>query len=187
MTHRHGSAKVTTPSEREIVITRAFDAPLAVVWNAMTTPRHVLRWWGPAWSPLVSCEIDLRVGGTWRYLAHDGDGNELGCLLPVEVAVPVATYTGWNPRKADVGAEGQLVSLTGSYIPFPVTKADRERTGDPRPSVQERYGSLDEYVHQLTAAADTLKASGYLLDEDAARLVKLHRERVAMLFTPAEK
>ena len=142
---------------------------------------------GPRWE--TERIIDLqppRLRGDYRVLAPrcGADGNELGCLLPVEVAVPVATHTGWNPRKADVGAEGQLVSLTGSYIPFPVTKADRERTGDPRPSVQERYGSLDEYTRQLTAAADKLKASGYLLDEDADRLVKLHRERVAKLFEP---
>lgn len=78
MTTRYGSAKVTTPSEREIVITRAFEAPLGIVWDAMTTPRHVLRWWGPAWNPLESCEIDLRVGGNWRYVSRDGDGNELG-------------------------------------------------------------------------------------------------------------
>ena len=125
--------------------------------------------------------------GDYRVLAPRCgiDGNELGCLLPVEVTVPTATYTGWNLRKADVGAEGQLVSLTGSYIPFPVTKADRERTGDPRQSVQERYGSLDEYVRQLTTTADTLKAAGYLLDEDAARLIKLHRERSEKLFTTA--
>ena len=140
---------------------------------------------GPRWE--TERIIDLqppRLRGDYRVLAPrcGADGNELGCLLPVEVAVPVATYTGWNPRKADVGAEGQLVSLTGSYIPFPVTKADREKTGDPRPSVHERYGLLDEYTRQLTAAADTLKASGYLLEEDHVRLVKLHRERVAKLF-----
>ena len=140
---------------------------------------------GPRWE--TERIIDLqppRLRGEYRVLAPrcGADGNELGCLLPVEVAVPVATYTGWNPRKADAGAEGQLVSLTGSYIPFPVTKADREKTGDPRPSVHERYGSLDEYTRQLTAAADKLKASGYLLDEDAVRLVKLHCERVAKLF-----
>ena len=75
---RHGSAIVTTPSEREIVITRAFDAPLDLVWEAMTTPRHVLRWWGPEWCPLVSCDIDLRVGGSWRYVSLGSDGTELG-------------------------------------------------------------------------------------------------------------
>ncbi|MBC8114962.1 MAG: hypothetical protein H7062_11320, partial [Candidatus Saccharimonas sp.] len=140
---------------------------------------------GPRWE--TERIVDLqppRLRGDYRVLAPrcGPDGNELGCLLPVEVAVPVASYTGWNLRKADVGAEGQLVSLTGSYIPFPLTRADRERTSDPRSSVQERYSSLDEYVRQLTAAADKLKVSGYLLDEDAARLVNLHRERVAKLF-----
>jgi len=77
-TTRHGSATVTTPSEREIVITRSFDAPLDLVWQAMTTPRLVLRWWGPQWCPLVSCEIDLRVGGSWRYVSLADDGSELG-------------------------------------------------------------------------------------------------------------
>jgi len=140
---------------------------------------------GPRWETERIIDFQPpRLRGDYRVLAPrcGADGNELGCLLPVEVAVPVATYTGWNLRKADVGAEGQLVSLTGSYIPFPVTKADRERTSDPRQSVHERYGSLDEYTRQLTAAADKLKASGYLLDEDHVRLVKLHRERVAKLF-----
>ena len=77
-TTRSGSATVTTPSEREIVITRSFDAPLDLVWQAMTTPRLVLRWWGPEWSPLVACEIDLRVGGSWRYVSLAEDGSELG-------------------------------------------------------------------------------------------------------------
>lgn len=75
---RHGSATVTTPSEREIVITRSFDAPLDLVWQAMTAPRLVLRWWGPQWCPLVSCDIDLRVGGSWRYVSLADDGTELG-------------------------------------------------------------------------------------------------------------
>ena len=140
---------------------------------------------GPRWETERIIDFQPpRLRGDYRVLVPrcGADGNELGCLLPVEVAVPVATYTGWNLRKADVGAEGQLVSLTGSYIPFPVTKGDREKTGDPRPSVRERYDSLDEYTRQLTAAADMLKASGYLLEEDHVRLVKLHRERVAKLF-----
>ena len=78
ITTRHGSATVTTPLDREIVITRSFGAPLDLVWQAMTTPRLVLRWWGPQWCPLVSCEIDLRVGGSWRYVSLADDGTELG-------------------------------------------------------------------------------------------------------------
>ena len=124
------------------------------------------------------------IRGDYKVLAPrcGPDGNELGCLLPPEVAVPVATYTGWNLRSADVGAAGQLVSLTGSYIPFPRTKADRERTKDPRLSVQERYGSRDEYVRQFTKACDKLKTDGYLLEEDTNRLIEVHRNRVSGLF-----
>lgn len=140
---------------------------------------------GPRWQSQRIIDFQPpHIRGDYKVLAPraDADGNDLGCLQPPEVAVPVATYTGWNIRKADSGGEGQLVSLTGSYIPFPRTKADRERTGDPRRSVEERYGSLDEYVKQFTAACEKLEASGYLLHEDATRLIKLHRERVAKLF-----
>jgi len=78
MATRHSSATVTLPSETEILITRTFEAPRSLVWDALTTPRHLLRWWGPHWCPLVSCEIDLRPGGSWRYVSRDADGNELG-------------------------------------------------------------------------------------------------------------
>ena len=71
MATRHGSAQVTLPSDREILITRHFEAPRVVVWRALTEPMHLLRWWGPPWCPMVTCEVDLRVGGAWRYvLAH---------------------------------------------------------------------------------------------------------------------
>ncbi len=78
MPTRHGSARVTTPSDREIVITRSFEAPLPLVWKAITTPVLLLRWWGPEWAPLVACDVDLRVGGSWRYVCRDTEGNELG-------------------------------------------------------------------------------------------------------------
>ena len=78
MATRYGSAEVTLPSDREILITRTFDAAAPLVWEAMTQPRHLLRWWGPDWCPLVECEVDLRVGGTWRYVSRDVEGNELG-------------------------------------------------------------------------------------------------------------
>ena len=78
MSTRPGSAVVTLPTDTTILITRSFEAPVALVWETLTTPRHLLRWWGPSWCPLVSCEIDLRVGGSWRYLSKTGDGTELG-------------------------------------------------------------------------------------------------------------
>ncbi len=77
MSTRHGSATVTLPSDTDILITRSFEAPRPLVWEALTTPRHLLRWWGPDWCPLIECTIDLRPGGAWRYVSRDADGNEL--------------------------------------------------------------------------------------------------------------
>src|SRR4051812_35710901 len=77
MTIRPGSATVELPSPTEILITRVFEAPRRLVWEAVTTPRHLLRWWGPSWSPLVRCDVDLRPGGAWRYVSRNADGTEL--------------------------------------------------------------------------------------------------------------
>jgi hypothetical protein len=131
--------------------------------------------------------VDLqppRVLGSYRVLAPkvDADGNDLGCLQPPEVAVPVATYTGWNLRRAEAGAEDELVGLVGSYIPFPATKAEREQTGDPRASLEERYGSHAEYLRRFTAECRRLQAAGWLVAEDAERLPNLHAERTRPLF-----
>lgn len=99
------------------------------------------------------------------------DGNDLGTLLPPEVAVPLATYTGWNLRRRDAGAESMLANLLGSYLPFPRTKSQRLASGDPRPSLEERYGSFAEYQRQFSEACNKLVADRYLLEEDARRLI----------------
>jgi uncharacterized protein YndB with AHSA1/START domain len=69
--NRHGSATVELPSDLEFVITRQFDAPAALVFKACTTPELVKRWWGFDSSEWKVCEIDLRVGGKWRYVTHE--------------------------------------------------------------------------------------------------------------------
>lgn len=76
--NRHGSATVTLPSDREIVITRQFDAPASLVFKALTTPELVKRWWGFETTEWLVCEIDLRVGGHWRYLTREEGGFEVG-------------------------------------------------------------------------------------------------------------
>ena len=65
------NATVVLPTDREIVITRAFDAPRAVVFDAWTSPEHVTQWWDPGRVPLAACEIDLRPGGAFRFV-HQG-------------------------------------------------------------------------------------------------------------------
>jgi uncharacterized protein YndB with AHSA1/START domain len=76
--NRHGSATVTLPSDREILITRQFDAPAALVFKAWTTPELVKRWWGFETTEWLVCEIDLREGGAWRYVTRESDGTEVG-------------------------------------------------------------------------------------------------------------
>jgi hypothetical protein len=104
--------------------------------------------------------------------AVDADGNvRAGIRLP-DIAVPLATQAGWNYRDASIGAPDRLAGEIGSYIPFPRTKAERDRSGDPRPSIEERYRNRDEYVGKFAAAATALVDQGYLLAEDVADLLK---------------
>lgn len=106
-----------------------------------------------------------------RVPRSDADGNDLGTLLLPEIAAPLGTYTGWNLRGREVGAEGMLAELMGSYIAFSRTRAEREARGDPRPSLEERYGTFEEYRKRFAAACERLVAERFLLREDAERLI----------------
>jgi hypothetical protein len=104
--------------------------------------------------------------------AVDEDGNERGGIRLPDVAVPLATYTGWNFRDRSTGSPGELVSLLGSSVPFPATRAAREAAKDPRRSIEERYPSRDEYLAQVEKVADALVLRGYLLIDDVPRIVQ---------------
>lgn len=103
--------------------------------------------------------------------AVNADGNETSGILLPEVAVPLGTYTGWNLRSPQVGAETMLSPLDGMFIPFARTRAEREKTGDPRLSLEERYPTRKDYLSRLGEAVRTLRKDGLLLDEDAARIL----------------
>lgn len=104
--------------------------------------------------------------------AVDADGNvRSGIRLP-DIAVPLATQAGWNYRDTAIGATDRLAGEIGSYIPFPRTRADRERAKDPRPSIEERYRNREEYLGRFAAAAVDLVDQRYLLPEDVADLLK---------------
>ena len=102
----------------------------------------------------------------------DKDGNELGGLRLPDVTVPLATTAGWNFRKAAIGGTQLLYPLLGSYVPFASTKAERERTHDPRLSIEERYQSREQYLKQVQEAAASLVKDGYVLGEDVPAIVK---------------
>ena len=71
------SAKVTLPADTQILITREFDAPRHLVWKAYTTPDLIARWWGGSHGKVTSAEVDLRVGGSWRYVLAANEGFEV--------------------------------------------------------------------------------------------------------------
>jgi uncharacterized protein YndB with AHSA1/START domain len=73
-----GTLQVTTPTDREIVLTRVFDAPRRLVFDAFTKPELLKRWFGPHGWSLVVCEVDLRVGGTFRFVLRGPDGTTMG-------------------------------------------------------------------------------------------------------------
>ena len=110
--------------------------------------------------------------------AVDADGNEVAGIRPMEIRVPLATFTGWNPRHPDQGAPGDLMSMMGSMFPLARTATERERPKDPRPSIAERYGSREGYLARVRREAESMVAERCLLTEDIDAVV----ERAAALW-----
>ncbi|HJU44474.1 MAG TPA: alpha/beta hydrolase domain-containing protein [Vicinamibacterales bacterium] len=102
----------------------------------------------------------------------DADGNEIAGIRMPELTVPVATYTGWNLFNEKSGPTNVVSSMQGSFIPLARTKAERDRSGDPRKSVEERYRGRDQYLAEITKAANDLVAKGYLLKADVPAIVE---------------
>ena len=83
-----GTLKVATPTDREIVLTRVFDAPRRLVWDAFTQPELLKRWFGPRGWSLVVCEVDLKVGGGFRFVLRGPDGRDMGMRGTYREIVP---------------------------------------------------------------------------------------------------
>lgn len=101
----------------------------------------------------------------------DVDGNELAGIRSVQLQAPLGTYLGWNEVARGFEA-GQGCGFQGGFIPFAVTKAQRLTTGDPRLSLEERYGTHETFVAKVKAAADDLVKQRFLLSADAERIVQ---------------
>ena len=99
----------------------------------------------------------------------DADGNEIAGVRAPMIAAPIGTFAGWNIRRRGV-AGGAMHEFSGSYIPFPDTPEERTATGDPRPSLLERYGDAAGYLQAVEAAAQALIEEGFMLEEDLPRV-----------------
>jgi hypothetical protein len=128
---------------------------------------------GPNWRDGILSLQPPKVAEPFPVLVPqvDADGNERdGVRLP-EVTVPLATYASWNLRDSSIGAPDQRVSFEVSYLPFPKTAADRQKTSDPRKSVAERYPDREAYMKRYRTAVDDLVKERWILPEDRVNLL----------------
>ena len=103
----------------------------------------------------------------------DADGNEVAGVRMPDVSVPIATHTGFAPRHDSNGGDGQILEYMGSSVPFAQTEAIRDKTADPRPSIEARYADRDDYLAKISDAAKGLVAERHLLTEDIETCVEL--------------
>ena len=129
--------------------------------------------YGPRWSDGIITLEPPRLGKPFgvRVPQVDADGNELAGVRSLELLAPLATYTPWSLRRGAVHPD-ELVDFYGTFIPFARDRAERERTGDPRPSVTERYGDRTRYGELVRRHAEALTQAGWLLAEDVPRVVE---------------
>ena len=131
----------------------------------------------------IACQIPPAVGKPYANLvsAVDEDGNELGGILLPDLTTPLGTHTGWNLRHADIGGTGHTLGTLGSTLPFPITKSQRDAIGDPRPSLEERYSSREDYLGRVRNAAQELVEGRYLLADEIERVVDQAAQRYDLL------
>jgi len=146
----------STPSDRELVITRTFDAPRSLVWSAFTEPRHVRNWQtGPNGFTMLTCEIDLRAGGAWRYVWQNAHGREFGAtgtyreVEPPGRIVYVTDRDGGEQTNTTTFTEENGSTTVTSTLLFP-DKASRDK-GLPlaKLGTDSNYAHLDGYLTSL--------------------------------------
>ena len=155
--------KVSTPSDREIFMTRLFDAPRQLVFDAMTKPEHVRRWWGclSEGHSVTVCEIDLRVGGAWRFV-HRG---------------PEGEYPAFYGIYKEIDAPGRLV-YTEIFEPFPdngslVTQHLFDENGKTRLELTARYESIE--VRDMVIKTGMEKGAAISYDRLEDLVIELQR------------
>ena len=113
----------------------------------------------------------------------DDDGIDLGGIRLPGIAVPLATHTGWNLRRPEIGADDKLARWSGSMLPFAANERDRQNAGDPRPSLEARYGSREDYGEAVERASATLVRQGFLLEADVSKVKATALRRFDQIIT----
>jgi uncharacterized protein YndB with AHSA1/START domain len=142
-----------TPSERELVITRTFEAPRSLVWAAFTDPNHLPRWQtGPEGFSMPVCEIDLRPGGTWHYVWRNAQGREFGAtgayreVVPQERIVTVTESGGEENTSTTTFAEENGRTIVTNRLLF-ASQASRDRAVPlAKFGTESSYARLDAYL-----------------------------------------
>jgi uncharacterized protein YndB with AHSA1/START domain len=147
---------IDTPTDRELVLTRAFDAPRDLVFDALTQPDLLRRWYGPRGWSLAVCEIDLRVGGAWRFVSRRPDGREVGqrgvyreIVRPARL-VQTESWEDWNPGELLVTTvlterDGTTTLTSTSLFPSAEVRDNLIKAGMTSGAV-ETYDRLEEYL-----------------------------------------
>jgi len=152
---------LTMPSDREIVLTRVFDAPRELVFEAWTKPEHLTRWWGPRRSTLPVCEVDLRPGGAYRFVNRAADGTEHPFkgvyreVVPPERLVFTQIYDveGWSDRECVVTltlAEREgATTMTNAVLFDSVEDRDAMLDSGMEAGAAESYHRLAEHLRSM--------------------------------------
>ena len=150
-----GTLKVTTPTDREIVLTRVFDAPRSLVFDAFTKPVLLKRWFGPRGWSLVVCEVDLKVGGTFRFVLRGPDETDMGMrgvyreIVPPERSVHAESFDGY-PGESVVTAvlveRGGKTALTATVLYPSQEVRDAVINSGMEHGAAESYDKLEEVL-----------------------------------------
>jgi len=155
------SATITTPTEREIRVEREFDAPRDRVFAVFTDPDLIPEWWGPRDMPVIVDKMELRPGGSWRFVARNPDGSELGFRGTYREITPperiVQTFE-WEGMPGHVSVETATFEDLGDrtkLITVSIFHTTEERDGmlgsGMEGGLNETYARLDELLARLVA------------------------------------
>ena len=147
---------IATPTEREVVLTRSFDAPRRLVFDALTMPELLKRWFGPRGWEMVVCEIDLKPGGAFHFVSRRADGKDVAQrgvyreVVPPERLVNTEWWEDWNPGEVlvttDLVERAGKTTLTLTMVYPSKEVRDTILNSGLKHGAAELYDKLDEYL-----------------------------------------